>query len=97
MRYRAVLATKAQADIRRMPPRLAAFTLAQLRNLCEAPTALSRPSHFPYRQQCQIFTFDLREGSVLYVVNVLFQYSADEQSLHIADAPWTAGDEIEWG
>jgi hypothetical protein len=93
MNYRAILSPRSQQDIRNMPVSLARYTLAQLRNLEAAPTALSRRSHFPFREQCQIFNFDYRADDVYYVVNVLFQYAADEQTLLIADIPWTTAEE----
>jgi hypothetical protein len=94
MSYRAILSNNAQADIRQMPAPLARFTLAQLQNLEASPTTLSRRSHFPFRERCQVFTFDFAHEGHYYVVNVLFQYAADEQQLHIADIPWTDAPEI---
>jgi hypothetical protein len=88
MSYRAILSANAQADIRRMPAPVARYTLAQLKNLEADPTLLSRPSHFPFRQKCQIFSFDYDHAGQRYFVNVLFQYAADEESLEILDAPW---------
>jgi hypothetical protein len=94
MSYRAILSTNAEADLRRMPPALARFTLAQLRNLESDPTALSRRSHFPFRERCQVFHFDYSDGAHHYVVNVLFQYATDEERLLILDVPWTEAPEI---
>ena len=71
-----------------MPLALARYTLAQLHNLAASPTSLSRRSHFPFRQNVQIFNFDYCINDKLYIVNILFQYGADEATLHIADAPW---------
>lgn len=88
MNYRAILSSRAEADIRAMPLVLARYTLAQLHNLATSPSALSRRSHFPFRQNVQIFNFDYRAGDKFYIVNVLFQYGSDEATLHIVDAPW---------
>lgn len=94
MSYRAILSTRAEADIRRMPPALARYTLAQLHSLADSPTALSRRSHFPFRQNVQVFNFDYKIGGQYFIVNVLFQYGADESALLIADAPWQ--ESFEW-
>jgi len=94
MNYRAILSARAEADIRAMPAALAIFTLRQLQNLEASPTALSRRSHFPFRQHVQIFNFDFRDNDKYYIVNVLFQYGDDETTLYIADAPWVEADEM---
>jgi hypothetical protein len=94
MSYRAIFADRAVADIRAMPPALARYTLAQVVNLVAAPTALSRRSHFPLRETTQIFNFDYKIGERYFVVNVLFQFGADEQTLHVTDIPWTDAPEF---
>ena len=90
MNYRAILSSNAQADIRGMPRSVARYVIAQLRNLESDPTLLSRASHFPFRLQCQLFSFDYDHLGQRYFINVLFQYGADEETLHILDAPWQA-------
>jgi hypothetical protein len=71
-----------------MPEALARFTLAQLVNLEADPTALSVRSHFPFRQNVQILKCDFKVAGRYYVVNVLFQYGVDEQTLFVLDVPW---------
>jgi hypothetical protein len=88
MKYHAILDRRAVEDVRRMPPALARYTVAQLVNLEAEPTALSRRSHFPFRERVQVFNFDFKSGGVCYVVNVLFQYGADEETLWVVDIPW---------
>jgi hypothetical protein len=77
-----------------MPIALARYTAAQLVNLEAEPMALSRRSHFPFREHVQVFTFDFKAAGIYYVVNVLFQYGVDEETLFILDVPWTEA--IEW-
>jgi hypothetical protein len=93
MSYRATLSANAQDDLRRMPRRVALHAIAQLRSLEANPTLLSGRSHFPFREKCQIFSFDYDHEGQRYFVNVLFQYDADEETLHIADIAWQAVDE----
>jgi hypothetical protein len=93
MNYRAILTANSQDDIRRMPPAVARFTLLQLKNLQESPTSLSVRSHFPFREKCQLFSFDYDWEGRRYFINVLFQYGTDETRLIILDAPWQVADE----
>lgn len=84
MAYGILLSEVAQEDIRQIKnPQIREFVLRQLEILAEYPTALSRPSHFPYREKCQIFRFDCDHELQRYEFNALFQYSADEQHIHI--------------
>jgi hypothetical protein len=75
-----------------MPPAVARYTLAQLANLAASPTSLSVKSHFPFREKCQLLTFDYDWDGMRYFVNVLFHYAADEQTLVITDVPWQSAD-----
>jgi hypothetical protein len=92
MSYRAILTGNAKNDLRAMPERVAQYVLLQLAELEKSPTALSRPSHFPFRLQCQLFKFDYDYDGKRYFINVLFQYGADEESLYILDAPFQAAE-----
>jgi hypothetical protein len=93
MKYRAILSANAQEDIRRMPRPVAVYVLGQLRSLENDPVLLSRRSHFPFREKCQIFEIDYDWEGKRYFINVLFQYGADEETLHILDAPFQAVDD----
>ena len=94
MKYHAILDPKAVEDVRRMPHALARYTVAQLINLEAEPTALSKRSHFPFRERVQVFNFDFKAGDAYYVVNVLFQYGVDEETLWVLDIPWV--ETTEW-
>src|SRR5947209_4639972 len=85
MSYRVVLSVRAQTDIKGMPSALRPYVIQQLKALELNPSLLSKRSHFPYREQCQVFSFDRDEGGKRYFINVLFQYGADEQTLHVSD------------
>src|SRR5260221_11825370 len=86
MSYRSSLSTNAQDDIRRIKEdRVRQYVMAQLINLENDPALLSHRSHFPWREQCQVFSFDYDYGARRYFINVLFQYGADEQTLSIDD------------
>ena len=88
MSYRAVLGTRAQADLRAMPTAVARFTLAQIHNLAASPTALSRRAALPFFEQSQVCNFDYAWEGQLYVVNVMFTYADDEDRLLIGDVLW---------
>jgi hypothetical protein len=93
MSYRAILSPNAQDDLRRMPPPVSIYTLSQLANLERNPTALSEPSHFPFREKCQIFSFDYDFQGKRYFFNVLFEYGADEQTLFLSDIAWQVAEQ----
>ncbi|MDB5323020.1 MAG: hypothetical protein JWN40_4651 [Phycisphaerales bacterium] len=93
MNYHAILSANAQNDIRGMPLAVARYTLLQLQNLQEFPTSLSVRSHFPFREKCQLFSFDYDWEGRRYFINVLFQYGMDEMSLFVLDAPWQVAEE----
>jgi hypothetical protein len=57
--------------------------LRQLAILAEYPTLLSEPSHFPYREKCQIFPYDLDHDDMRWELRTLFQYGQDEQTIHV--------------
>jgi hypothetical protein len=90
MSYRAILTVNAEEDIRRMPAAVARYVLRQLVNLENDPILLSGKSHFPFREKCQLFSFDFDWNNQRYFINVHFQYGADEETLIISDAPWQA-------
>jgi hypothetical protein len=72
MSYRAALGIRAQADLRAMPEPVGRYALAQIRNLANNPTALSRRAALPFFQQSQVCNFDYLWQGKLYVVNVMF-------------------------
>lgn len=83
MPYGMLLSADAEAAIARLPLPVRSYTLQQLENLCQTPAALSRRSHFPYPEKCQVFSFDYDLEIVRWTVTALFQYGADEQTLHV--------------
>ena len=83
MSYGIALSTEAQEDLAQLPVPVRRFALQQLQALAEAPTALSRRSHFPYREKCQIFQFDVDHELQRWELRALFQYGQDEQTLHV--------------
>ena len=88
IRYRAILSLNAQDDLRRLfdnCPSVLPFVRSQLMLLEESPTSLSTRSHFPFREKCQLMSFDKDEGDTRHFIHVLFQFGADEQTLHILD------------
>jgi len=83
MSYALELAAEAQADLARLPIHVAAFLERKLKELAQAPTRLSGPSRFPFRRHAQLFSCELRSAGYHYYFHVMFQYSQDEQTLHI--------------
>ncbi len=96
MKYAAVLSNRAKADILKMPPAIREYTLSQLKALELNPTLLSKPSHFPYRENCQMFTFDKDHEGKRHFITVLFQYGTDEATLYVAGIAYQAADDW-WG
>ena len=88
MSYRAVLGSRAQADLWTMPIAVARFTLVQIHALADSPAALSRRAALPFFQQSQVCNFDYLWEGKLYVVNVMFMYADDEVRLLIGDVLW---------
>jgi hypothetical protein len=84
MAYQLVLSPEADSDLKSFPSALREHVVASLKRLAENPVALSRPSHFPYPPNCQLFRpepffhEDDRHESM-----VLFRYAQDETSLQI--------------
>jgi hypothetical protein len=83
MSYGINLSPEAQEDLSRLPLAVRRFALNQLLNLSESPTALSRKSHFPYFEKCQLMTFDFDHDGQRHFCNILFQYGQDELTLYI--------------
>src|SRR4051794_24790300 len=63
MSYGIHLSTEAQHRLTALPIEVREGVLRQLRLLSENPTLLSVPSHFPWREKCQRFPFDLPHGT----------------------------------
>jgi len=84
MSYTIRLTPVAQEDVRRLPPSAAVFLARQLELLAQNPTALSRPSRFPYPPDAQLYEFhrDIDGGNREFF-HVLFKYGADEETIFI--------------
>lgn len=84
MSYAILLTTEARHHLARLPAAVRNQTIKQLDVLSEWATELSVPSHFPFRENCQLFLFDATnaDGSE-WDLNVMFQYASDEQSIHV--------------
>ena len=98
MSYRVSLLPEARKDLDAMPAAVREQTVKQLRVLADNPTALSRRSRFPFIERCQLYTFDCDHELQRWEINVLFQYGADEQTIHvlmIGRAVWDLGDGID--
>lgn len=73
---------------RELPTDDAEYVLDQLDLLAAGPVARSRPSKLPaYR--FQLFRFSGPRLGPYAVFEVRFQYSQDEQTLHVYDIMWT--------
>lgn len=78
MAYEVILSVLAQNVLARLPADVRRACARHLRMLAESPTALSRPSAFPYREKCQLYRFDIDQGEKRWELAVLFQYGQDE-------------------
>lgn len=84
MPYGMRLEREAVEDFERLPQACRRRVFRHLELLCESPTALSRPSHFPYRPGFQLYSFNFVHENARWFMNVLFKYGVDEQSLFVA-------------
>jgi hypothetical protein len=97
MSYAIKLEPEAQSALSQMPRPIAFFVAKQLELLAQHPTALSRPSHFPYLPNRQIYSFDADfEPGKRHFFNVMFRYGADEQSIWILQIAMQVADSW-WG
>jgi hypothetical protein len=86
MGYGIILAPEAVEDLAKLPPDIRARVERDLRRLAEDPTALSRPSHFPW-VPCQAYEVEYQGDATEYFITILFRYAADEQNLFILAIP----------
>ena len=92
MSYGTLLSDEARDALVRLPIPVRRFTLRQLENLGQSPTTLSSKSHFPYREKCQVFSFDYDYQMQRWAITVLFQYGQDEQTIHVLAIGFNARD-----
>jgi len=84
MPYHLVLSPQAEQDLASFPPSLRKHVIDSLQHLAENPVAISRPSHFPYPPECQLFRPDpFFDETDRHELMVLFRYGQDEISLQI--------------
>jgi hypothetical protein len=81
--YGIALSDEARHDLAKLPIPVRRRVFQHLEALGEYPTALSRRSHFPYREKCQISPFSWDHENIRWEINVLFQYGQDEQTIHV--------------
>jgi hypothetical protein len=72
---------------RELPPDVAEYVLDQVELLAAHPVELSQSSEFP-ELHYQVFRFQGPVASPYLGFEVRFQYSQDEQSLHVLDLVW---------
>ncbi len=84
MSYELVYSEEAATRLQAFPDDLLRLTESHLLRLAERPTALSRPSRFPYPPNFQLSSFsrDNPDGSREHAT-ILFHYGQDEQRLLI--------------
>ena len=83
MSYGIVLSPEARHALARIDVPIRQKLLRQLEILGEYPTELSQPSHWPYREKCQMFPLDVDHEGWRWELRTLFQYSQDEQTLQV--------------
>src|SRR5687768_11969598 len=86
MSYNVELSDEAIEDLAKLKLPLRKTVENHLEVLAHYPTKFSEPAHFPY-WQVQAYKFETAFEGVEYFFTVLFQYGADEQTLHILAIP----------
>ena len=83
MSYGILLSLEARNQLARLPIPVRRHAFKQLEVLAEYAVLLSQPSHFPFRENCQIFHFDCNSEGLNWELSALFKYSQDEQSIYV--------------
>lgn len=83
MSYAVIITPDPAAVLTRLSWRIAHRATTQLQVLAADPVSLSRPVALSGSSAGQGYYFDFEDGGISYAFYVVFQYSADEQSLHI--------------
>ena len=83
MSFGIALSVEAEHDLARMPVLVRQQALRHLEALADYPAALSRPSHFPFREKCQISPVDFDHEGTRWELFCLFQYAQDEKTFFI--------------
>ena len=86
MSYGVNLAPEAREDLAKLPSQIRSQVEQALARLADAPTALSRPSHFPY-VPAQAYELEYQLDETEYFITILFRYSQDERDLIILAIP----------
>lgn len=83
MSYKISLMPRAIDDLQVLPRPVRRFVVGQVAALAAAPTALSRPSTFPYSERCQCCPVAYDYLADRWSMVVLFQYGVGEDVLHV--------------
>lgn len=75
--------TRAAEDLARLPPPVRRHVVDELGRLAQDPALFSRPCGPPYPPG-QRFEIDVAHGGVDVLVDVVFRYGADEQTLYVS-------------
>ena len=70
-------------DLARMPATVQPHVLGEIRVLAAGPLrSKTRPARYPYPAG-QLYQTQFRVGDVTCLLDIVFQYSQDEQTLHV--------------
>jgi hypothetical protein len=83
MRYSVEVGPEAVEDLARLPVSVQRAILTSLRQLAAAPSRLARPTRPPYTPG-MLYRAELPVEGALCLLDVVFQYGQDEQTLHIS-------------
>lgn len=82
MSYAVELDPQAIDDLSGLPPVVQRLIVELLRNIAESPSRNSRPATVPYPPG-MLHRADIPLADMQCLVDVVFRYSQDEQSIHI--------------
>ena len=83
MSYGIALSVEAEHNLIKIPIPVRRHIFRQLEILENIPPVLKPPSHWPYRDKCQLFQFDYDHDRLRWEISVLFQYGQDEKTIHV--------------
>ena len=92
MSYGIDLSTEAQHKLARLPIPVRQQTFRELQRLAASPTALSRPSHFPFPERGQLFDFSMDSEGRRWTIYIMFQFGQDERTLHVGNIGFESAD-----
>ena len=83
MSYGINLTQRARVDLAHLPRDIRRLALMHIEFLGRRPTELSTPLPLPFVEVGQVYSFQVTHEQQAWDIRVMFQYGADEQTIHI--------------